>query len=87
MDTQIDNTEAMYEENAYSSNSYLERDSKEIVEISFTVSKSEYKRIEAGTFYNNYDFPEDYIRDVVLNEIEADKQKHLKSKDTIKPKK
>ncbi|MFY9226401.1 MAG: hypothetical protein WAQ98_27235 [Blastocatellia bacterium] len=87
MDTQIDNTETMYEENSYSANSYLERDSKEVVEISFTVSKSEYKRIEAGTFYNNYDFTEDYIRDVVLNEIEADKQKHLKSKEGSKLKK
>lgn len=79
METEKD-VEMVYDQTLYKENS----NTKEIILI---VSESEYKRIEAGAFYNNYDSPEDYAKDVTLTEVEADKQRFLKSKDSSKVKK
>ncbi len=58
--------------------------------INLGVSKKELKKIEAAAFYNDYDSIEEYLRDLVFREIELDKERHLKgkeSKDTSKLKK
>lgn len=58
--------------------------------INLAVSQKGLKKIEAAAFYNDYENIDDYLRDVIFREIELDKERHLKgkeSKDTNKLKK
>jgi hypothetical protein len=55
--------------------------------INLAVSEKGLKKIEAAAFYNDYENIQDFIRDVIFREIELDKERHLKGKDTNKLKK
>lgn len=70
--------EMQLEETTYKADSYDEGFDME--EITLNLSKEDLNKIKAGTFYNNYSSVEEFIIDIVLNEIESDKQRHLKSK-------
>lgn len=50
--------------------------------ISLNVSERGLKKIEAAAFYNDYEDIQEYIRDVLFREIELDKERHLKSKES-----
>jgi hypothetical protein len=50
--------------------------------INLVVSEKELKKIEAAAFYNDYENTHDYVRDVIFGEIEIDKQRHLKGKES-----
>lgn len=67
----------------------INSDEKDLVikEIVLILPESEYKKIEAGAFYNNYESLEEYVKDLTIEQIETDKQRYLKSKESYKLKK
>lgn len=73
--------------NEYNPGSYEEEANIDSKEIFLTLSKQQLKVIEAGAFYNNYSSLEEFILDTVINEVEMDKQRHSKAKESSKVKK
>ncbi len=53
---------------------------QEIEEITLTFSKKDFDKVKAGAYFNNYDSLEEFVVDTVVNEVEAEKQRHLKAK-------
>lgn len=50
--------------------------------IELVVSEKGFKKIEAAAFYNDYENIEEYIKEVLFREIESDKERHLKNKES-----
>jgi hypothetical protein len=73
--------------NEYNPGSYEDEADIDSKEILLTVSKQQLKVIEAGAFYNNYSSLEEFILDTVINEVETDKQRYSKAKESNKVKK
>jgi len=68
-------------------NSFINDQDKQIIALNLPLSKQKFEQIKAGAFYNNYSSLEKFVIDVVIGEIEADKQRYLKTKETPKVKK
>ncbi len=65
--------EGIYKENSYENN-------LDTTEITLSFSKKDFDKIKAGAYFNNYDSLEEFVIDTVVNEVEAEKQRHLKAK-------
>lgn len=65
--------EELFEDNIHINSEKLEK-------VILTLSKENFEKIKAGAFYNNYDSLEVFIIESVINEIEVDKQRHLRTK-------
>lgn len=61
-------------------NLFINKQDQEVIKLTLTLSKQNFDQIKAGSFYNNYGCLEEFVVDTVIAEIEADKQRHLKSK-------
>lgn len=81
--TDVDNMEGV-ENMQMNSNYYDENNNAKEIILAF--SSEQMKKIEAAMYYNNYDSIEDFISSLVMDGIELDRQKYLKSKQSSKSK-
>lgn len=58
----------------------------EKIALHLAFSKEDFEKLKAGAFYNNYRALEDFVANTVLNEVESDRQRYLKSKVSSKNK-
>lgn len=79
----VDNMEGV-ENMQINSNYYDENNNAKEIVLAF--SSEQMKKIEAAMYYNNYDSIEEFISSLVIDGIELDRQKYLKSKQSSKSK-
>lgn len=81
--TDVENIEGV-ENMQINSNYYDENNNAKEIVLAF--SSEQMKKIEAAMYYNNYDSIEEFISSLVMDGIELDRQKYLKSKQSSKSK-
>lgn len=81
--TDVENIEGV-ENMQMNSNYYDENNNAKEIVLAF--SSEQMKKIEAAMYYNNYDSIEEFISSLVMDGIELDRQKYLKSKQSSKSK-
>jgi len=81
--TDVENIEGV-ENMQINSNYYDENNNAKEIVLAF--SSEQMKKIEAAMYYNNYDSIEEFISSLVIDGIELDRQKYLKSKQSSKSK-
>lgn len=81
--TDVENIEGV-ENMQMNSNYYDENNNAKEIILAF--SSEQMKKVEAAMYYNNYDSIEEFISSLVIDGIELDRQKYLKSKQSSKSK-
>lgn len=81
--TDVENIEGV-ENMQMNSNYYDENNNAKEIILAF--SSEQMKKIEASMYFNNYDSIEDFISNLVMDGIELDRQRYLKSKQSSKSK-
>lgn len=81
--TDVENIEGV-ENMQMNSNYYDENNNAKEIILAF--SSEQMKKVEAAMYYNNYDSIEEFISSLVMDGIELDRQKYLKSKQSSKSK-